>query len=232
MTVDIDYRNQVAIFDRRQFALPVHIIGMGSIGTALFEDLCRLGIDQIDIWDADRVEAHNLPSQRLYRKNDVGRPKVLAAADWLKRQEFDTIVNTHEAFVDEHTKLEGVVFCAVDSIASRQVIWRRVRHNFLVNYFIDGRIGGKQFQMLACKPNLPDHIENYEGWLFNPGEARQLEYGTRNVIFVPTALVGFMVNQFVQFTKDQPGHNVITLHMDSMIFHPWTWKTGLAVLSG
>jgi len=61
------------------------IVGVGGLGCPLALDLGLRG-ERIVLVDFDRVELSNLPRQILFRTEDVGRPKVEAAADALVRR--------------------------------------------------------------------------------------------------------------------------------------------------
>jgi len=66
----------------RQKAL---VLGVGAIGSAVAQYLCRIGVKTIIILDKDVVVASNLNRQTLYGPSDVGRRKVDAACDCLRR---------------------------------------------------------------------------------------------------------------------------------------------------
>lgn len=83
----IDYSGQLGIFNPSNFGWPVHVIGCGGIGAALIHELTKLGIPELHIWDDDEVEEHNIPAQTIYRPSDVGKLKVVAAYEFLERQE-------------------------------------------------------------------------------------------------------------------------------------------------
>lgn len=57
----------------------VLIIGVGSVGSYISEQLIRSGVGQLTIIDPDLVEYANL-SRTVYTLQDVNRPKVLALA--------------------------------------------------------------------------------------------------------------------------------------------------------
>jgi adenylyltransferase/sulfurtransferase len=63
----------------------VVLIGAGGLGCPLALELALAG-DRVVLCDFDNVELSNLPRQVLYRSEDVGRPKVVAAADALLRR--------------------------------------------------------------------------------------------------------------------------------------------------
>ena len=60
----------------------VHIIGCGSIGSTVAENLARCGVKKFTLWDFDTVESHNLANQ-MFLARHVGKPKVEALLDIL-----------------------------------------------------------------------------------------------------------------------------------------------------
>jgi molybdopterin/thiamine biosynthesis adenylyltransferase len=63
----------------------VAILGCGGLGTWTAAALACVGIGCLVLVDDDTVELSNLNRQILFAAADVGRPKVDAAADWLRR---------------------------------------------------------------------------------------------------------------------------------------------------
>lgn len=72
------YSDQTDIFDPAKFGWPVHLIGVGGIGSAVVFPLLKLGIHELHVWDSDKVEPRNIPAQLVYRLSDVGTSKVEA----------------------------------------------------------------------------------------------------------------------------------------------------------
>ena len=53
----------------------IHIVGCGSVGSTIAENLARCGVTKMTLWDFDKVEAHNIVNQ-MFRQQDVGKLKV------------------------------------------------------------------------------------------------------------------------------------------------------------
>ncbi|HEX6389050.1 MAG TPA: TOMM precursor leader peptide-binding protein [Solirubrobacteraceae bacterium] len=70
---------------RRLRASSVAVIGCGGLGTWALGALASAGIGHFVLVDDDEVALSNLNRQILYGVDDVGRPKVDRAAEWLRR---------------------------------------------------------------------------------------------------------------------------------------------------
>src|SRR5688572_9763698 len=117
----VDYWRQLDLVTPEQLRTPVTIVGAGGIGSPVALALAKMGCREIRLYDPDTIEPHNLPNQ-LYRLRDVGRPKVEALAEIL-REYTEVTVSAHLERVDGQ-RLDGIVISAVDSMASREAIWR------------------------------------------------------------------------------------------------------------
>lgn len=215
------YADQTDIFNPKAFTWPVHIIGVGGIGSAVVLPLAKLGLSScLHLWDPDVVEAHNVPAQLIYRVSDIGRPKVEAAADILRPYlEPDCELVTHQDVVGPGTTLSGVVIGAVDSMRSRYDIWEEVKFNPDVPLYLDGRIGGEQMTLLTVEPNDLDAVEYYEqNWLFPDEEGAELPCAARTVIHPPVVLAGHIVAQLTRFARDLPTMPYVDIHVGATQF--------------
>jgi len=59
------------------------IVGIGGLGVPASWALARAGAQRLTLVDPDPVELSNLPRQVIYQPDDIGSPKVEAAARWL-----------------------------------------------------------------------------------------------------------------------------------------------------
>lgn len=109
--------------------LRVGIVGAGGTGSAVFEQLARLGVGQITIIDDDELTESNLTRIHESEMDDVGRPKVEVAQAAAQRIGTATSVDPMVANV---TRLEAarrlrhcdIVFGCTDDNAGRAVLSR------------------------------------------------------------------------------------------------------------
>lgn len=185
----VDYSDQTKFFDPSTWIYPVHLIGAGGINNMLGPTLAKMGVQEIHVWDNDKLERRNCPTEVAYSYDMVGQPKTAAMAqtiDYLMGKNAVKVIQ-HQERVTEKTKLDGVVVSGVDSMKSRKEIWQAIQANFIdIPLYIDGRSAGKQTAIFALSPADFDAIVKYETWLFDDSKASPLECGARN--FPPVSL--------------------------------------------
>jgi adenylyltransferase/sulfurtransferase len=107
----------------RLAAARVLVVGVGGLGAPAVEALVRSRIGTLGLIDPDVVELSNLHRQPLYDFPDVGRPKVVAAADRLRALSPSLRVEGwQESFTPGHVELAArydVVLDGTDSIAAK-----------------------------------------------------------------------------------------------------------------
>lgn len=69
---------------RRLIGATVTVIGCGGLGTWALAALAGAGVRRLRVVDDDVVETSNLNRQVLFAARDLGRPKAVVAADWLR----------------------------------------------------------------------------------------------------------------------------------------------------
>jgi molybdopterin/thiamine biosynthesis adenylyltransferase len=84
----------------------VLLVGIGGLGCPAALALARSGVGTIGIADDDVVDAGNLHRQILFRDEDVGQPKVEAAASALLRVMPELRVERHHTRMLPHNAVE------------------------------------------------------------------------------------------------------------------------------
>ncbi|MEM8935958.1 MAG: HesA/MoeB/ThiF family protein [Pseudomonadota bacterium] len=105
----------------------VLIVGAGGLGAPIIQYLAAAGVGELGIADDDVVSLSNLQRQVLYGTDDVGRPKVEAAADFIARLNSDVRVNALACRIDAENAaatIDGydLVIEGVDNFESRYAL--------------------------------------------------------------------------------------------------------------
>ena len=118
----MDLSKSYEYFQPEKLTDRVHIIGCGSVGSTVAENLARSGATKFALWDFDTVEPHNLANQ-MFRQKDIGKQKVDALLDILC--DINEEVKDNTKLQPEGWKgqqLSGFVFLCVDNIDLRREI--------------------------------------------------------------------------------------------------------------
>ena len=102
--------------EQQQFVLAslrVGIVGLGSVGCVVAEALARIGVTDVLLVDADRVEEHNLDRLLYADPSTVGRFKVDLAAEELRRRAVATRfrVKALRAWIQERDAFREALDC-------------------------------------------------------------------------------------------------------------------------
>lgn len=192
------------VFNRNQFNLPVHIVGVGATGSKIALSLGKLGIgDNLHLWDDDVVEPHNVANQ-AYGLHHVGTPKVEACSDLLKMFTGST-PHIHNEKVTRSTRLDGVVFLLVDTMDTRKEIWDgALKMKLPVKCVIETRMGVNEGRVYVFDPKNFDQIRDWESTLYSSAEAVTSACGSK-ISIGPTAdaVNAFAVWQFIRWFNSQ-----------------------------
>jgi len=118
----------------------VLVVGLGGVGAYCAEQLCRAGIGEMTIVDADVVEYSNFNRQLLALENTLKRPKAEVMAERLLQINPEIKLHVIQEFVrDEGTEIllaranYDYVIDAIDSLSPKvYLIYFALKRNFRV----------------------------------------------------------------------------------------------------
>lgn len=186
----------------------IHIIGCGSVGSTVAENLARCGVTKMTLWDFDDVEAHNIVNQ-MFRQQDIGKKKVEALKDLL-------IDINPEISEDVELKpdgwtgkmLSGYIFLCVDNIELRRQIVEKHYDSPYVKAMFDFRTLLESAQHYAADWNDQKMKKDFlasmqfsheEASAETPVSACGVTLGVATTVRLVCALG---VNNFINFTKN------------------------------
>ena len=204
-------------FQPDRFSDRIHIIGCGSVGSVVAENLARFGITRMTLYDFDTVEPRNLANQ-MFTQDDVGRLKVEALADMLHRinPEIDNdLVLVPKGYTGQ--KLSGYVFLCVDNIDLRREIATANKSNAFIKGMFDFRTGLTDAQHYAADWKDMKMVQGFlNSMAFTHEEAKaSTPVSACNVTLsvCPTvrAIVALGVANFINFVKGGPLKKIMSI---------------------
>ena len=193
----------------------VHIIGCGSVGSTVAENLARFGIEDMVLYDFDIVEEHNLVNQ-MFTKEDVGRLKTEAPADYVHRINPDCNIKLVNEGWQGH-RLAGYIFLCCDGIELRRAIVDANKTNTYIKGMFDFRTRLTDAQHYAADWSDEKSVENlYASMDFSHEEAQKETPRSACRVALSVAptirmIVGAGVANFVNFVKGEPLKKMILL---------------------
>lgn len=187
----------------------IHIVGCGSVGSTLAENLARVGLTRFTLWDFDEVEPHNIVNQ-MFTQEHIGKPKVEALKEIIlsiNPEAADDIQVEPKGWRGK--MMSGYIFLAVDNIELRKKIVERHMDSPYVKAVFDFRTLLESGQHYAAdwadskmKKILLDTMQ------FTHEEAKQEEpvSACGVVLGVNTTvrlICGMGVNNFLNFVRGQ-----------------------------
>ncbi len=160
---------------------PCHVIGVGAVGRPLALMLARAGA-RVNVYDDDTVDWPNVGTQG-YHADDVGKPKVHALMDEMKRM----LPPEKHTFRGYQQRVEEVtfsnwshVFLCVDSMETRAQLTENKASVHYYDVRCGSRVGNLQYYM--NRRVIPKDLETYEKYkssLFDDSESSPLRVACR-----------------------------------------------------
>ena len=211
---DRDVRQRGLVPPERLAACDAVVIGVGAIGRQVALQLAALGVPRLTLFDDDLVEAANLAPQG-YWPEDMTRPKVTATAQICRR--IHPVIQIRAISTrfkrstprDQSLAEEPVIFCCVDKIDARRMIWESTRSS--ARFFVDGRMSAEVVRVIAV--NAPTVDDYYPRTLFAAEDAHVGPCTARSTIYTASIAAGLMVHQFAKWLRGLPVDPDLTLNL-------------------
>ena len=211
-----DVRQRQIVPPEKLAATRAIVIGVGAIGRQVAIQLAAVGIPAIDLIDHDAVEVENLAPQ-AYWASDVGMPKVQATAAACRLLNPSIRVDTHaERFRRSMVKelmgnpmARSCVFCCVDNIETRKLIWEAVRSR--AAFWADARMSAEVIRVLASANPILDN--RYATTLFTAEQAYAGACTAKSTVYTASIAAGLMLSQFTRWLRGLPVDTDLSLNL-------------------
>lgn len=223
----INIQKHMDFFDPTELEAQVHLIGCGAIGSHLAEQMARLGISNVHLWDFDTVSAHNIANQN-FRDKDIGILKAHALEEIMKEINPEIEITIHDNGWKEGARLSGWIFLAVDNIDTRREIIQDNIDNPYIKGYCDIRMGltdsqiyfvtnHKQIDLLLGTMNFT-HEEAKENV---PVSACGMSLSVIPTIKFATAIA---ISNWINCLKETEFYNFIMTDAFNFILDKFTWR--------
>lgn len=184
---------------------PVHIIGVGAIGSTLATMLVRMGVQELHIYDIDQVEMKNVCNQE-YLDTQIGLEKVDAMYEILSFINPNIKLKINRKGWQPGTRLTGYVFMCVDNIDLRRAIVEDNIHNKYIRAMFDFRMRLTDAQHYAADFKHLDYLLKTMQFTHEEAKAETpvSACGTDlNVITTVRTICSLGLSNFINFVKEK-----------------------------
>ena len=184
------------------------VIGVGAIGRQVTLQLAALGVMKLQLIDFDTVEDTNVTTQG-YDFEDIGQLKVDATVVAVQR--IDPLIEVAGVPDRYRSRIEigEAVFCCVDSISTRETIWRSASRK--CRFWCDGRMLGEVIRVLTAADSVSR--KHYPTTLFRQSEAQAGRCTAHGVIYTANLSAALMTHQFTRWLREIPVDADISLNL-------------------
>jgi molybdopterin/thiamine biosynthesis adenylyltransferase len=208
ITEELLLSRQADLIPEAAATVSVAIVGMGAIGSNVFEVLARTGVKNFTVYDGDDLAPENV-YPGAFSMEDVGLPKTEAMPLRVARDLGIELNVTRRGWFkveDEHEFHDVWVVCT-DNMKSRQQAWEVVKSQNLSRVYIDARMGGAGYEVYKVRSTDSAWAEVFETEnLVNINDDNDLPCGQKSTAFLTRMIGGIVVERvraYLNGTIDQ-----------------------------
>ena len=188
----------------------VILAGLGGIGSYVSYNLSRMNIASLFMYDDDVVEQANMSGQ-LYCQDDVGKAKVDAMADMIRRY---TNMRNIYAIKDKFTILSepgDIMICGFDNMSARIIFFTKwMEHLRDMSeeekskcLYLDGRLSIDTLQVFCITGDNEWAMGEYSNkHLFSDAEAEETQCSLKQTTYLACMIGSIIVNLFTNWVAN------------------------------
>lgn len=211
----------------------VVVVGAGAVGNEVIKNLALLGVGEIQIYDIDQIEEHNLTRSVLFREADIGIPKATVAAQRAMELDRNVVATPIVADFWDHLSIAelqafDLLLCCVDNFEARircNMISQIARTDF-VNVGIDSRFAlvelfpfSEHADRGCYECNLPPSVYRRMAERYSCGHLRKLSLAERKVpttIITSTIAGSIAVSAGLRLGADSEARSARRIYIDTI----------------
>ena len=220
-----NFTRQMNILDvEKHGTTPITIIGAGATGSFIALGLAKMGFTNINIYDFDNVEMHNLPNQ-AFDIEDIGVNKAMATQRNIMSAT-GNIIKAHNQKLEGGEMLSGVVFVLTDSMKSRKDIWMKsLKLNPAIKLVIETRMDLRIGRIYAINPNDMTQIKKYEETLYDDTEAEVSACGvSQTVLCTAMGITSQAIWKLLNHINEVPNYQETMIEFENNYILTQEWK--------
>ena len=203
--------------------IPITVIGAGAIGSFTVLALAKMGFEDITVIDFDKIEVENMNCQ-FYRFKDIGKFKV----DALKELVNDFTGVNINVLADKYVggkPFKGIVITAVDSMATRKLVWENHKEVAIgTKFIVDPRMGAEVAMLYTMNPMSVEDIASYEKTLYTDENSFHERCTAKSTMYTACMLSGLVAKTVKDIVTDGPYPRTAIWSIKENDFQAWNKK--------
>lgn len=193
---------------------PILIVGCGAIGRNVATQLASVGVQDLELYDFDKIEESNVASQG-FPETHINLLKVESVQKSCLDINKSINIKVNNRRFRKSDIPRPVTFMCVDNMKSRSLIWNRILEHGTTELMIDGRMAGPNIRILNARPSDQEEVEKYNKTLFSDAQAHSGSCTAKSTIFCSNIASGLMVSEYVKYLQKTPIDNDFKLSLST-----------------
>lgn len=147
--------------------IPIHIIGVGGVGSHLALLAVKYGVRKMHLWDFDEFGPHNVSNQVFFPEKHLGMNKALAVKEVCETFNPRVTLTAHPSRftgISKSDSREAIVFICVDSMSARRSIIKSLKFSGVKTVIIETGMGVSSVRTCVFNGHNQRH---FDAWLSN-----------------------------------------------------------------
>jgi len=196
----------------------ITIIGLGSIGSTIVQDVTMMGYRKIHLIDFDTIDEHNLSTTR-YSEQGVGQLKIQQAETECKCLNYNVIIEQIPLRLERLLEInkgklptESVIICT-DNMNSRKLAYEAWVKSETREIFVDVRMASLTMQrVIATKNN-----DNYMSHFVEDDTIPEAPCAIKHTVFTTSIIAGLAVSGLFGILMNRPTYDYAYMSINPLL---------------